>query len=103
MPRHEANSFEMLSPNEVGRTLGVSGQCVKQWIYGGKLPAQKLPNGFFRIQHADLVAYLASQGHRKAARKLGRKPIFTKAQKKLIDKRIRALLKEELKRIVRGL
>jgi hypothetical protein len=49
---------EFLSPNMVGRELGITGEAVKQWIYRRKLPATKLPNGYWRVARADLERYL---------------------------------------------
>ena len=44
-----------------GRMLGITGEAVKQWIYRRRLPAAKLPNGFWRIKVADLKAFLRSR------------------------------------------
>ena len=49
---------EFLSPNMVGRELGITGEAVKQWIYRRKLPATKLPNGYWRVARGDLERYL---------------------------------------------
>lgn len=49
---------DTLSPNEAARILNITGEAVKQWIYHGRLPAVKLPNGYWRINHSDLAAYL---------------------------------------------
>jgi CheY-like chemotaxis protein len=49
---------EYLSPNAVGRELGISGEAVKQWIYRRRLPATKLPNGYWRISRSDLDRFL---------------------------------------------
>lgn len=50
-----------LSPNQAAKILNVTGEAVKQWIYAGKLPATKLPNGYYRIRHGDLAVYLAQR------------------------------------------
>ncbi len=55
-------SQEYLSPNKAGKIAGVTGEAVKQWIYARKLPAVKLPNGYWRIKRGDLEAFLAQRG-----------------------------------------
>ncbi|MCK6472720.1 MAG: helix-turn-helix domain-containing protein [Planctomycetes bacterium] len=50
-----------LSPNEAGEVLNVTGEAVKQWIYQGLLKATKLPNGYWRIKHDDLKAFLETR------------------------------------------
>lgn len=50
-----------VSPNEAGKILNITGEAVKQWIYAGKLPAAKLPNGYYRIKHIDLAQYLLTR------------------------------------------
>ena len=55
-------SEEYLSPNKAGRIAGVTGEAVKQWIYSRKLPAGKLPNGYWRIKRDDLEAFLTRRG-----------------------------------------
>jgi hypothetical protein len=37
---------DYLTPNQVGKELGVTGEAVKQWIYRRRLHAEKLPNGY---------------------------------------------------------
>lgn len=54
----ESEGAEYLSPNQAGRELGVTGEAVKQWIYQRRLPATKLPNGYWRIARADLERFL---------------------------------------------
>lgn len=54
----ERERSEYLSPNQAGRIAGVTGEAVKQWIYQRKLPALKLPNGYWRIARADLERFL---------------------------------------------
>lgn len=61
MPTRKPAPTGTLSPNEAGRVLGVTGEAVKQWIYAGRLPATKLPNGYYRIQHIDLAQYLLNR------------------------------------------
>jgi CheY-like chemotaxis protein len=57
-PPQRARHEDLLSPNQAGRELGVSGVAVKQWIYQRKLPARKLSNGYWRIRRADLEQFL---------------------------------------------
>jgi len=57
-PKKDARE-DYISPNRAGMIAGVSGEAVKQWIYGRKLPAVKLPNGYWRISESDLESYLA--------------------------------------------
>ena len=59
--RKSAGAEEYLSPSEAGRIAGVTGEAVKQWIYGRKLAATKLPNGYWRISRSDLEGFLASR------------------------------------------
>jgi excisionase family DNA binding protein len=47
-----------LSPNEVGKLLGVTGEAVKQWIHSSKLPAVKLTNGYWRINRSELQRFI---------------------------------------------
>ncbi len=54
---HGAKGEEFLSPSAAGRELGVTGEAVKQWIYRRKLPATKLPNGYWRIAKSDLQRF----------------------------------------------
>lgn len=58
---------EHLSPNQAGALIGVTGEAVKQWIYQLKLPATKLPNGYWRIRRTDLERFVQARGE--AARK----------------------------------
>jgi len=50
----------VLSPNDVGRILSVTGEAVKQWIYHHRLPAVKLTNGYWKIRIADLEDFIRS-------------------------------------------
>lgn len=61
MPTRKSVPTGTLTPNEAGRILNVTGEAVKQWIYAGKLPATKLPNGYYQIKHADLAQYLLNR------------------------------------------
>lgn len=48
----------LLSPNEIGKLLGVTGEAVKQWIYNRKLPAVKLANGYWKIKVSDFEKFI---------------------------------------------
>lgn len=50
-----------ISPNEAGLALGITGEAVKQWIYHRRLPATKLPNGYWNIRVGDFKAYIRSR------------------------------------------
>jgi CheY-like chemotaxis protein len=52
---------EYISPNKAAVIAGVTGEAVKQWIYARKLPASKLPNGYWRIRLADLHEHLKAR------------------------------------------
>lgn len=52
---------EYLSPNEAGRMVGVSGVAIKQWIQQRKLPASRLPNGYWQIRQADLGRFMRAR------------------------------------------
>lgn len=54
----DSDDADFLSPNAAGRELGITGEAVKQWIYQRKLPAMKLPNGYWRILRNDLERFL---------------------------------------------
>ena len=50
-----------LTPNEAGKRLGITGECVKQWIGAGKLKAAKLANGYWLVRETDLDEYVEAQ------------------------------------------
>jgi excisionase family DNA binding protein len=50
-----------LSPNEAARILNISGEAVKVWIYSQRLPAIKMPNGYYRIKLADLERHVTER------------------------------------------
>ncbi|MHC5058321.1 MAG: helix-turn-helix domain-containing protein [Planctomycetota bacterium] len=54
----DTGDTEYLSPNAAGQELGITGEAVKQWIYQRKLPATKLPNGYWRILRDDLECFV---------------------------------------------
>ena len=47
-----------MSPNQAGAQIGVTGECIKQYIYAGKLRAAKLDNGYYAIRQKDLDEFL---------------------------------------------
>jgi len=49
-----------LTPNEVGRKVGVTGEAVKQWIYKGKIKAARADNGYWWIREPDLAKFMDS-------------------------------------------
>jgi len=55
-----------LSPNQVASMLGITGEAVKQWIYQRNLPAVKLPNGYWKVQAADLQRFIEARSNPKA-------------------------------------
>jgi hypothetical protein len=50
-----------LSPNQIGKIFGVTGEAVKQWIYNHRLPAVKLPNGYWRVKNSDLQNFITER------------------------------------------
>lgn len=56
-----ASPDDYISPNQAGRLLGVTGEAVKQWIYHRRLPATKLPNGYWKVKVADFRAFVKSR------------------------------------------
>lgn len=61
VPHKHDKAEEYVSPNRAAALAGVTGEAVKQWIYARKLPASKLPNGYWRIALADLHACLKAR------------------------------------------
>ena len=51
----------LISPNQAGKILNVTGEAVKQWIYARKLPAVKLANGYWKIKVGDLERFIKSR------------------------------------------
>lgn len=49
---------EYVSPNDIGKMLGVTGEAVKQWIYHRRLPAVKLSNGYWKVKISSLKSFL---------------------------------------------
>lgn len=52
------DTVRYLSPNDIGRMLNVTGEAVKQWIYGRKLPAVKISNGYWKVRVSDIEEFL---------------------------------------------
>lgn len=50
-----------LSPNEAARILGVTGENIKQYIYKRRLPAVKLPNGYWKIKKSDFEKFIRAR------------------------------------------
>ncbi len=48
----------MLSVNEVAHRTGLQKETVRRYIVEGRLPAVKLPNGYYRIREQDLERML---------------------------------------------
>src|ERR1700677_3176031 len=48
----------LLSPREAALRLGISYPTIKQWLYRGKLKAEKTPGGHYRIPEAGLDSLL---------------------------------------------
>lgn len=51
----------ILSPNEIGKYLGVTGEAVKQWVYKCNLKAVKQTNGYWRVRASDLRTFLSER------------------------------------------
>jgi len=57
-----------LTPNQAGKILNVTGECVKQWIYHRHIKATKLSNGYWMVKVQDLTDYIKARqnlGHKK--------------------------------------
>jgi len=50
---------ECVSVGFIAKSCGVSNATVLRWIYAGKLPAFRLPGGYFRIELKKLSEFLA--------------------------------------------
>jgi CheY-like chemotaxis protein len=61
LPQEPSESERFLSPNEIGKILNVTGEAVKQWIYHRRLPAVKLPNGYWKVKIADFEQFLKAR------------------------------------------
>jgi CheY-like chemotaxis protein len=70
LPKELAASERYLSPNDIGKILGITGEAVKQWIYHRRLPAVKLANGYWKVRVSDFEAFL------KARHDIGRRRIL---------------------------
>ena len=49
-------NVNLVSPEEAGRVIGVSGRSIRNWIRGGKLDGSwlKTPSGQYRVSLPDL-------------------------------------------------
>jgi len=61
LPQQPAEGERVLSPNEIGKILNVTGEAVKQWIYHRRLPAVKLPNGYWKVKVSDFQQFLKAR------------------------------------------
>jgi excisionase family DNA binding protein len=50
-----------ISPNQAAAVLGITGEAVKQWIYNRRLPATKLPNGYWKVKVEDFREFIKSR------------------------------------------
>ena len=50
-----------LTPSQAGKILGVTGACVKQWIFARRLRATQLSNGYWKIKAQDLLDYMKAR------------------------------------------
>jgi hypothetical protein len=55
------SSNQMLSPNQIAKILNLTGEAVKHWIYRRRLPATKLPNGYWKVSKSDFEAFLKAK------------------------------------------
>lgn len=70
LPKELSASERYLSPNDIGKILGITGEAVKQWIYHRRLPAVKLANGYWKVRVSDFESFL------KARHDIGRRRIL---------------------------
>jgi len=61
LPEELSASERYLSPNDIGKILGITGEAVKQWLYHRRLPAVKLANGYWKVRVSDFEAFLKSR------------------------------------------
>jgi CheY-like chemotaxis protein len=61
LPKELAASERYLSPNDIGKILGITGEAVKQWIYHRRLPAVKLANGYWKVRVSDFEGFLRAR------------------------------------------
>jgi hypothetical protein len=47
-----------ISPNEAAKKLNITGEAIKQWIYKGRLPAAKGPNGYWYVRESDIKQFI---------------------------------------------
>ncbi len=60
-PKAPTDTERLLSPNDIGKILNVTGEAVKQWIHTRRLPAVKLANGFWKVRVRDFEAFLRAR------------------------------------------
>lgn len=56
----EAHEPYELSPEDVGRMVGVHPDTVKRWAKAGKIPGVKLPGGWWRFSTAEVADFIDS-------------------------------------------
>ena len=56
-----ANSEEMLSANQAGKLLGVSGKTVIRMMRDGEFPGYDIGSSGFKFKRGDIEAYLESR------------------------------------------
>lgn len=49
-----------LSPEDVGRLVGVHPDTVKRWAKAGKIPGVKLPGGWWRFRQTEVSDFIDS-------------------------------------------
>ncbi len=54
----ESKKERLLTPNEVGIILNVTGEAVKQWLRSRRMPGVKLANGYWKIRLTDLQRFV---------------------------------------------
>lgn len=73
--------LEYFTPKEAASYFGCTAECVKLWLYSGKLKGTKAPNGYWYIKASDLAKELEAQGlparmlTKRSARKFTMKPV----------------------------
>ncbi|MCK6475142.1 MAG: hypothetical protein L6R28_25750, partial [Planctomycetes bacterium] len=72
---------EYFTPKEAAGYFGCTAECVKLWLYAGKLKGTKAANGYWYIKQSDLAKELEARGlpvrmlSKRSARKYTMKPV----------------------------
>jgi len=61
LPAKPSKADRVLSPNQIGKIMNVTGEAVKQWILNRRLPAVKHSNGYWTVKVCDLEAFLKTR------------------------------------------